>query len=831
MTLMRRRRYLRVAGTIAGATAASYLAWLLVAFVLLEWPRLLLTVVSAVELEGFELRPGRWFMPRGMVPHAITRFPEDGSAVLYALYQSSFILWGIALLALGVAAVRRATGWWRLFSVHAVIWCTTPLLLFSGVLWGRRSGSLTASARALGWEGSEPALRMAAGLVLGALLVAALFDSAHRLLDGVAESSTGRLLALGQWLVAPVVLASLLLNHRLWVYRGFYVVVLALTPAILALLAGVPAALARGRRTVPLRLSAAGGVVLFSVFVLAFGASLGAGNLTQRPEPTGMVGYASPHWQVYVNGGEHTQAEVGRLADAADQRLQTVAERLNLKLPNPRPSAYFYRSADTKRGSTGSDEPFTVEPESHTVHYLLRPDGGLMDERGDALLLMRAAWGEPGTEAVAQALARYATGSFYGYALADYAGRIEREERLYKLTEVMGIKGDYLSPLVRDALGGAWVESLVQRDGSEILPMLYQAQFTPDTKEEFARRLGSTWQELEAEWRRTLREAAGETQLQKKAEARDFYHRGISFSHEVGGRWGYGSDRGLEQLRRIRDLGANTIALVPYAFTRAPRETYIHTNTDESDDRVIRTLEAAQQLGLRVTLKPQLWARGFTGDIVFDHTADFERWFEHYRRWVLHYARLAELHRVDLLVIGTELGGVSGRETAWRGFIADVRRIYSGPLTYAANWDREFEALPFWDALDYLGLNMYYPLAAAGETPRHNSLRVQELVKKIGALARRHNKKVLFTEVGYPSTANAAVEPWKEDGGSLNVELQRQCYETVLGAFSPQPWFAGLYWWKWPSHGRGSPHEVNYSPLGKPALEVVARWYGMGEKH
>jgi hypothetical protein len=231
-----------------------------------------------------------------------------------------------------------------------------------------------------------------------------------------------------------------------------------------------------------------------------------------------------------------------------------------------------------------------------------------------------------------------------------------------------------------------------------------------------------------------------------------------------------------------------------------------------------------------VTLKPQLWARGFTGDIAFDDTADFERWFEHYRRWVLHYARLAELHRVDLLVIGTELGGVSGREAAWRGLIADVRRVYSGLLTYAANWDGEFEALPFWDALDTLGLNMYFPLAAANETPQHDSPRVQELVKKIGALARRHNKKVLFTEVGYPSTAKAAVEPWTEDGGSLSVELQSQCYETVFEAFSPQPWFAGLYWWKWPSHGRGSPHEGNYSPLGKPALDVVERWYKMGEE-
>ncbi|MFQ5928017.1 MAG: hypothetical protein ACE5MH_11365, partial [Terriglobia bacterium] len=248
--------------------------------------------------------------------------------------------------------------------------------------------------------------------------------------------------------------------------------------------------------------------------------------------------------------------------------------------------------------------------------------------------------------------------------------------------------------------------------------------------------------------------------------------------------------------------------------------------TSESDARVIRTLAAARKLGLRTMLKPQLWGAGFTGNIVFDTEADFVRWFTPYRRWLLHFARMAELYDVDLLVIGTELSGVTHHEAAWRGLIRDLRRVYRGPLTYAANWGSEFENLPFWNALDYLGVNMYYPLAAPGELPRADSPRLQELVRMFAALAERHKKPVLFTEVGYPAIATAAAKPWKERNAPLDLELQQRCYATVFAAFYHQPWFAGLYWWKWPSHGGSSRYDASYNPIGKPAAEVLAHWYG-----
>ena len=49
------------------------------------------------------------------------------------------------------------------------------------------------------------------------------------------------------------------------------------------------------------------------------------------------------------------------------------------------------------------------------------------------------------------------------------------------------------------------------------------------------------------------------------------------------------------------------------------------------------------------------------------------------------------------------------REEEWRRIVSEVRRVYSGRLTYAANWDR-LDRVPFWDAGDWIGVQAYFPL-------------------------------------------------------------------------------------------------------------------------
>lgn len=815
-------RPLKFVGSLAVATASFYLAYVVAWFLVLESPRALLAVFTGVEVHGL------W--PRWAFPALITRFPPDGSAALYVLYQGGFVLSAAAVLVPGAVAVARARGWLSVLLTQTVLWAGILFCLYIGVFVGGAGGPLEAALRVV-WPAGAASLplRVSIGVLAAALALPAAHLASRSLFDSAGQTGLHRLLALARWLVLPAAIVSVLFATNL--LRGWGRLRWGLVGAIvlLVLIPTLPAVMRRGRPAPPLRPGAAGASGLLLAFGLALGSLLGYGNLVRLIHPTDFSREQTGYWFLHVEKrASLADPKPNGVADA-DQRLRALGTRLGIAPPNPAAlHAYFYTSVETKRALTGSDEPFTLRLRRHEVHHLLSPSGELTDPRGDALLLLRIAWGKPGSEEVARALARYALGDFHGSPLGEYAARVTREEGPYSLRDIFQLNADYLSPLVSDALGGAWVEYLVERRGTPVLAVLYRTPLVAGAEDNFARALGTTWEELEREWRSyQLANAARFNPPKRVLPPAPFFQRGISFSHEVAGDWGYGSDRAREELARIHALGANAIAVVPYAFTRAPRTTTISFNTDESDARVIRTLETARQLGLHTMLKPQLWSgAGFTGSITFASEAEFERWFALYRRWLLHYARLAELYHVDLLVIGTELGGLTQHEAAWRALIADLRRIYSGPLTYAAHWGPEFETLPFWDALDYLGVNMYYPLADSGEFPRPDSPRVAALVEKLAALSRNYQKPVLFTEVGYPATAAAASRPWEEDNAALDLEMQRRCYATVFEAFYSQPWFAGLYWWKWPSHGGGNRFDPSYNPIGKPAAEVLARWYG-----
>jgi hypothetical protein len=114
---------------------------------------------------------------------------------------------------------------------------------------------------------------------------------------------------------------------------------------------------------------------------------------------------------------------------------------------------------------------------------------------------------------------------------------------------------------------------------------------------------------------------------------------------------------------------------------------------------------------MKVLLKPQLWMRGGNpADINFPGAAENSEWFAQYQPFLEHYAQLAASIHADIFCIGVELEKMSGNDQAWRKLIARAREIYPGPLTYAANFGAEFESIKFWDALDYIGIDEYYPL-------------------------------------------------------------------------------------------------------------------------
>lgn len=291
--------------------------------------------------------------------------------------------------------------------------------------------------------------------------------------------------------------------------------------------------------------------------------------------------------------------------------------------------------------------------------------------------------------------------------------------------------------------------------------------------------------------------------------------------------------------------GVNWIVQTPFGWQRDAHSPDLHLVTDghiywgERDAGIERTSALAKARGIRTLLKPHIWltrpAPGeWRSDIAMTSEADWKLWFDNYRAFVLHYASLAERAGIDALCIGTELRGtVAHRPGDWRKLIAEVRAVYAGRLTYAANWYAEFEEVPFWDALDSIGIQAYFPLAD-GHSPSHEELRRgwQRHVSAIAAVQKRFGKPVLFTEIGYRSAPDGATEPWKwdprdADASPVDLRLQADAYRAFFETFWHEPWFAGAYIWKW-FPGRTDSADASFTPQGKPAEQVMAEWYRRG---
>ncbi len=298
-------------------------------------------------------------------------------------------------------------------------------------------------------------------------------------------------------------------------------------------------------------------------------------------------------------------------------------------------------------------------------------------------------------------------------------------------------------------------------------------------------------------------------------------------------------------LQEIAALGTTHLVLVSFGFQPRPDVPAIRMHTDggwySETDAGIRTLaRRAEALGMGIILKPHVWVGSYDtegqarGEIAFETEAQWQRWEAAYRRFLLHYARLAEAVGAAVLVGGTGLAGtVQAREAFWRNLIADVRSLYGGKLTYAANWYEEYRQVPFWDALDYVGVQAYFPLSKADD-PSLAQLRASWTphLEALRHVARRTGRPILFTEIGYRSAPDAARAPWRwpEEHAQAPPDpaLQARCYRAFFAAVWPQPWLAGAMLWKWPAADEDRSH--GFTPQDKLAQEVIRRGFGGARK-
>lgn len=276
--------------------------------------------------------------------------------------------------------------------------------------------------------------------------------------------------------------------------------------------------------------------------------------------------------------------------------------------------------------------------------------------------------------------------------------------------------------------------------------------------------------------------------------------------------WVAGDSIADHNITQITDFGTNWISQTPFGWMEGHDNPEVRGNFDrawwgETDKGIKETTRLAQKGGVKSMLKPHIWLRRsgdkWRSDIAMNSQEEWDQWFQSYKEWILHYAVVAQEGNIESLCIGTELHQTIKREHEWRHIIAEIRKVYDGELTYAANWYQEYQDVKFWDALDYIGVQAYFPLSNKSY-PIKKDLKKSwsKHIKSLADLSEKYNKKVVFTEIGYKNTADAANEPWTwpQDLDSdvvISDKTQIVCYQALFESVWNEPWFNGLFIWKW----------------------------------
>ncbi|MEQ8908309.1 MAG: glycoside hydrolase TIM-barrel-like domain-containing protein [Vicingaceae bacterium] len=274
---------------------------------------------------------------------------------------------------------------------------------------------------------------------------------------------------------------------------------------------------------------------------------------------------------------------------------------------------------------------------------------------------------------------------------------------------------------------------------------------------------------------------------------------------------------------------------MPFGFIQ-DQESAVNYNLDwqwwgEKEEGVRQMIRAALKENYRVMLKPQLWLKGgkYTGQLSFEKNADWKILEASYRDFILDFAHLAAEEKVDLFCIGTELEQFTQeRSYFWKQLIKEIKEVYQGPLTYASNWD-EYQEVPFWQELDLIGIDAYFPLTKKTEpTKKELNKAMRVYSRELKQFSLEKGKPILFTEYGYCSKKGTTIEPWKHDrNAEVDLEAQTLALECFYDTFWEEEYIAGGFLWKWfPNHTKvGGKNHPGFTPQNKPAEKVVFQAY------
>jgi len=561
------------------------------------------------------------------------------------------------------------------------------------------------------------------------------------------------------------------------------------------------------------------------------------GNLSQRPDtrweidpnqiielPSVVVKqWTSGHYTFNSYRGNLNQESIQSLVKLCEDQLDRIQQFTGSSFKG-QINYYLYPSTEVKGLMTGSTEQSHCNFGSAEVHTAFDDHFSERYIGKENQLILRELLGEASHEALEIGLSIYFSAQWEKQGYQYWAKHLIEGGNSMTVEQLLNpVQFKNSSRLIREALSGSLVQFLLDTWGRDQFLNKY-ANWQPGDDE---------MKQITDSWWSTMKNK--HIVYNPVAKRKLPYLQGFNFTHEGYQIFnGYGSKMAAKSLERVRELGSNVVAIVPYSWMGNPRVPtklrFSQRAGSENDESVIHTIIQAKQYGLFTMLKPHVWvSNSWPGEVEMTTDQDWDLFFENYYQWISHYALMAEMYDVDALCIGVEFASATlEQESHWRGLITKLRNIYSGNLTYAANWGDEFENVTFWDQLDLIGLNCYYPLSNKNQA-NQNELQqgFERVLNKADKVKSRYNKPLLITEIGFRSVEAPWIIPHEEAGDkNFSEGDQAKAYAAVFEVLAKSQVIDGIIWWKWPTNmEHRSEEDRRFVPYGKKSEEVIEHWF------
>ena len=301
--------------------------------------------------------------------------------------------------------------------------------------------------------------------------------------------------------------------------------------------------------------------------------------------------------------------------------------------------------------------------------------------------------------------------------------------------------------------------------------------------------------------------------------------KGISFTDFTNCRGTYCNETSKEALRNAKDtLGLThvTLCFLAYQDTAYSEEIDFNGPTTPTREDILAMVSYAKSIGLKVILKPMLDCKDGTWrahinffDIDVPCETKWPNWFANYRRYITTYAKIAEEASCEMLVIGTEMVQTERRTSDWCYLIQEVRKVYSGLITYNTDKYQE-ENVSWWNHVDVISASGYYPIND-----------IADQMKRIEHVVRKYKKPYFFAEAGCPCREGSANNPndWQFQG-AYSEDEQARWWTAFFEQTIELPWLYGYTPWAWGSHVTYETlKDDGYDVYGKPAAAIIKENY------